>query len=169
MPQDEKPFTDIDEKHLDQECLRQPSLYWTHSKKAAKSKLALDDAKSALDVVEAKVNQQIRADPAKYGLTKATEASIKSWVLMSKPYREAHREVNQAIYTYNIHQAAVTALEHKKRSLTLLVQLHGQNYFAEPTVTRENKEAYRENNKKALRKKGVISRSDISNELQSES
>jgi hypothetical protein len=49
-------------------------------------------------------------------------------------------------------QAVVWALEHKKRSLTLLVELHGMGYFSAPKISPEGKAAVEDMTKRRVRR-----------------
>ena len=63
-------------------------------------------------------------------------------------YLEASVAVSKAYHKVNLTQAAVTALEHRKRALEKLVDLHGQNYFAEPHAKTEGGREHVEQTKK---------------------
>lgn len=131
----------IDEHALDKECIRLPSDYLKYAHRAAECKRDVDEAKAQLDLVQARVSADIRADPAKYGLEKVTESAISTTVLMHKRYQEAAKTHQDAKLLSEQMQAVVWALEHKKRSLTLLVELHGMGYFANPKITEKGREA----------------------------
>jgi len=51
---------------------------------------------------------------------------------MQKSYKVAAKEVLRLRHAADVLQAAVTALDHRKKALENLVYLHGQNYFSEP-------------------------------------
>lgn len=127
-------FLKIDELRLDREWVGQAELYYKHAARAAKLQRDRDTAKATLDVVRAELSDKIRRDPDKYGLSKLTEASIDGAVVQSDAYKLALSTVNETAYMLNVRQAAVNALEHRKRALTMLVQLHNANYFADPKV-----------------------------------
>jgi hypothetical protein len=51
------------------------------------------------------------------------------------------REVIEVRYDYDMSRSALSAIDSKKSALENLVKLHGQNYFAGPTIPRNlNKE-----------------------------
>jgi hypothetical protein len=135
-----KNFLSIDPLNLDVAWLRQANLYYKHSELLAEARRKSDNAKSLLDVVWAEVARKVRMRPAKYGIKdeRVTEAAIEAAIELSKEYREASQAVIDANYEVNVHQSAVTALEHKKRALTMLVELHLSGYYAEPRVKNRN-------------------------------
>ena len=147
-------FLQIDELALDKECIRQPSLYFEFAEKVANARQAYDIASNEAKVEEAEVERDIRSAPEKHGLEKVTEASIKAAVACSKEVRLAQEHLIDLKHTLEIYQAAVFALEHKKRALTLLVNLRGQEYYAEPRTTAAGKSAVDEGAKKRVRQLG---------------
>jgi hypothetical protein len=96
---------------------------------------------NGMELVEAQLKQQIRSNPGDFGLEKVTEGALCELLLTQPDYQAALKRHNRAKHLYELAQAVVWALEHKKRSLTLLVDLHGMGYFAEPRVSQAGKEA----------------------------
>jgi len=141
----------IDEHNLDKECINLPSAYLAYAHKSADAKRDVGELNAKLDVVKAELDFQIREHPAKYGLEKVTESAIKSTILKQDQYQEAEREVREAQHTADLHQAVVWALEHKKRALTLLVELHGMGYFSNPKVSERGRDAVNDMTRKKLR------------------
>lgn len=127
----------IDETALDVEWLRQASLMGRYCRAAADAKKELDIAKEALDVVRAGVAQLIRKDPGSFGLDKVTEAAVNEVLLTNSECQRASTELIEAKYELEMAQAAVKALDQKKSALENLVKLHGQSYFAGPSVPRD--------------------------------
>ena len=143
----------IDENKLDKECIRLPSSYLQYAHKAAEAKRDVMELKAELEVVEADLGRRIRDTPGKYGLEKITEAAVAGVILLQPSYQEKLKELHSAQHAQEMAQAVVNALEHKKRSLTLLVELHGMGWFSAPKVSDKGKEAVRE-----MMKKGVYRR-----------
>jgi len=142
----------IDEMHLDKECIRLPSQFLQFAHFAADKRRDVDECKAQLDVVEADLGRRIRDMPNKFGLEKVTEAALVGTILLQKEYKEALGNLNKARYQSDLVQAVVSALEHKKRTLTLLVELHGMGYFSSVKVSEKGKEAIDEMNKRRARK-----------------
>lgn len=153
-------FLKIDELRLDREWVRQPSLYFEYANKLADARKEAEDLRGEMDVVAAETDKAVRDDPERYGVEKVTESTVKAAVLKSKAYRRALAAYNEARHSMDVMQAAVTALEHRKRALTMLVELHGQNYFADPKITasREARESVEETSKKGARTIGRLKR-----------
>lgn len=131
----------IDENNLDRECIKLPTQYLQAAFQSAEAKRDVAEGKSELSVVEADLNRAIRADPATYGIEKITESAINAAIATSKEYTKAKQALQEFEYYADLAQALVWALEHKKRSLTLLVELHGMSYFSKPKVSEAGREA----------------------------
>lgn len=131
---DKESFLAIDPLQLDKEWLGQSELYYKHARRLAMRKQDLDNANSNLDVVTAQVDAYVRSHPKKYGWTsKPTEAVVGNTIELHPDYQKAKKAVSAAKYAMDVTQAAVNALEHRKRALTLLVELHTQSYFSGPS------------------------------------
>lgn len=146
--------TAIDDSALDVEWLQQASLTFKYCQMEAEARKAVDDTKSRLDIVKAELDKEIRNNPEKFGLPKITESAIKSAILVNENHINAKDEYSQAQYELNMAQAAVRAIYAKKDALENLVRLHGQQYFAGPSVPRdlskewENRQKQTNSNKK---------------------
>lgn len=126
-------FLDIDPLKLDEEWLAQPKLYFVWAEKAADTRQEVDNAKTAIDIAKAQTDSRIRRNPTKYGLKESpTESSISAKVLLDDAVQEAVQAYSDARHNADVAQAAVTAIEHRKRALTMLVDLHQSGYYAEP-------------------------------------
>lgn len=126
-------FLAIDELRLDVECKRQPQLYFQYAQKLADAQADMSAAKSALELTEAELDKKIRAMPGKYGLEDSglTEKAISRRIPMLDEYKNAVENLRTAQHKVQVLSAAVTALEHRKRSLTLLVKLFELDYYGE--------------------------------------
>jgi hypothetical protein len=127
----------IDETALDVECLDQPSLMVKYARLLADAERELDKAKEALDLVKAELDKEIRSDPDKFDLIKATETSVANTVIMQPKYVEASNRVIEAKYEAKVLAGVVRAMDARKTMLETLVKLHGQQYFAGPNVPRD--------------------------------
>lgn len=143
---------EIDENSLDKECIRLPRDYLAAATEAADSKADMDRCKARLDLIESDLSHAIRASPDKYGLDKATEAAIKEVVEGSPSFQKVQGQFIDKKHHYDIAQAVVWAIEAKKRSLTMLVDLHGMSYFSSPRVTENGKKAVEEMTKRRVRR-----------------
>ena len=124
----------IDPDRLDEEALRQAELFFEYSERAAEARSKIDRAKFDLELTYTNLVNSIRKDPAKYGLVKITDSSIESFAKGKPVYRDAYEKWIIAKRDSSILDVAVVALEQKKRMIETLVTLHGQQYFAGPSM-----------------------------------
>lgn len=127
----------INPNQLDLECALQPERFFRWAEACAQASFEVDKAKLNVDVTKAQLDRDCRQDPTSFGLVKATEGAVDAAVKCSGAYLEALDRLNNARSDYQLLQAAVTTMDHKKRMLELLVTLHGQQYFAGPSVPRD--------------------------------
>jgi hypothetical protein len=127
----------IDRNNLEEEWITQPEAYYHWAKRAADAQLEYDRSKANLDVVRAEVDRAVRDGPMSFGIGKLTETAVSNAVLSTTAYKEAYEELNLAKHALQIAQAAVNALEHKKRALTMLVELWIRSYYADPQAKSE--------------------------------
>ena len=147
MPKPEKPADDlkldIDLFKLEDEWRMQPKMYFIWAEKVAEAQAEYDRAKSQLELTRAELDQQIRLKPDEFIESdgKLTEKMIESCIITQQDYKSAIRDVIEAKNVLDHRKAAVDALEHKKRSLQMLVELWIRNYYSEPKVTPHTEEA----------------------------
>jgi len=150
----------IDPEALDVEWVQQAELMYKYTRHAANMKAISDEAKERLDVGKAKIEMDVRSDPAAYGLSKPTEAGIQSTILLQEGYQNLVHEYNEAKYEYEIALAGVRAIDQKKTALENLVKLLAASYFAGPQSPRDlRKEHLEELDRKRKNTKVKISRS----------
>lgn len=148
---------EIDESALDVEWLQQPRLMHKYAAKVADTKRNMDLAKERLDIIKAELDKEIRTDPDKFDIAKITEAVVGNTIVLSPEYQEASNEFIEAKYNFEMSVAAVRSIDQKKTALESLVKLHGQQYFAGPSVPRDlskevqNKELQKQSNTKVAR------------------
>ena len=143
----------IDEFNLDKECIRLPSDYLKAANQAADARKDVDELKNEMEVVDADCSKKIRNDPSLYGLEKITEAAVRNVIVLSKKYQAVVSKLNEAKHRLELAQALVSAMEHKKRALTMLVELHGMSYFAEVRPSQRGKEAQEKMTQGRVRRK----------------
>lgn len=148
-------FLKIDKLALDDEWVRQPSLYFSWAERAAKARRDWDEAKSSLEVVTAELDDKVRSNPGLYCDGKLTEKVVEKSIVREKEYLEAVASVNKAKHRYEIASAVVSALEHKKAALGKLVDLFLASYYAEPkSRRRDSNEEMEEMSKRQVRSRG---------------
>lgn len=135
----------VDENNLDKECVRLPGDYLKFATLAADHKRKLDEVSNRCKLIAAEVSKEIRTSPEKFGLDgKVTEAGITSAINAHERTLKGQERLRDAQHQYDLAQAVVWALEHKKRTLTLLVELHGMGYFSEVKTSKVGKEVIQE-------------------------
>ena len=129
--------------HLDREWRNQPTLVHEYCMKLADAKQHLNEAKATLDVVEAETDREVRMHPSKYGIDKLSENRVQRAVVLSPSYQLANTEVIKRQHDVDVLQAAVNALENKKRALENLVHLWAMSYFSEPKTDEDSYDVLR--------------------------
>src|SRR6185369_66865 len=74
----------------------------------------------------------IRERPSHYGIMKVTIDAVEAVITEEETYQQAKQDLIASEYKVDMLEAAVKALDHRKKALENLVYLHGQSYFAEP-------------------------------------
>ena len=126
----------IDPSQLDVEAVNQADLFFKWAERSVEAKEHLDRMKFKLEVYEAKLVIEVRDDPGKYRIEKATIDSVAAAVKKSPKYVEARNYVIEAAKVHALLSNAVMAMEQRKRMLEVLITLHGQSYFAGPSTPR---------------------------------
>jgi hypothetical protein len=152
----DRSFLEIDLDRLEKEWVGQPLLIYDYMRQKADAGLELDRAKGNLDLVEAELDRKVRLSPEKYGLPeKPTEGGIKAAIKKRQSYQDALTDVMELRHKQDVLAAAVAALDHRKRALQGLVDLHGQGYFATPKAkSLAGRLAIEEGEKRYLRRRG---------------
>jgi hypothetical protein len=128
----------INEDALDIECLEQPNLMRKYSIHLEKMILKRDQQKELLDLIKADLDLDIRTNPDKYvGDIKVTESVVAGAILRDKKYQKANQDYLEAKYEAGVAKGVIEAIYARKSMLEILVKLHGQNYFAGPSVPRD--------------------------------
>jgi len=143
---------DIDLNRLEEECADQPLLFIHYSQLLKKAKKNLAQEKSKLELCIAEIEMKIRMNPTKFGLPagKPTEKSITTKALLNKKCKQANKKYLKVKDKADTLQVYVGALEYRKRALSDLVQLHGQQYFSKPYTTSEYRKVVAELESDAL-------------------
>lgn len=129
---------EIDEFNLEKEWTRQPKLFFEWAKTAADARLAMDEAKAAVEVAKAEADSEVRANPQRYGIDgKMTERMVEAAVVQMDTYVEALKKYGEARNRYEVLSALVSALEQRKTALENLVKLHLASYYSEPRAPKD--------------------------------
>lgn len=153
---------ELDPNALDVACLNQPELFYKWSERAIAAEHEFDQAQFTLSVKNAELNLLIRDDPEAYGLKNKTEKSIESTAEKHPDLMESHQRMLIKKKRWKKLEAAKKAMEIRKHMIEALIQLHGQQYFAGPSVPRNLGEAWlefrKEQDERVNRKQGAIAR-----------
>lgn len=144
----------VDELALDKECIRLPSTYLRFALKAADYKKVVSEKEAELKVVFSEVSNKVRNNPNKYGIEKLTEAAVQAAVLTTEEYVEAQGAVREAQHDLDRASAFVWAMEHKKRALTVLVDLYGMGVHGQAKISGEGRAALEEATRRRVRRRG---------------
>ena len=122
----------VDENNLLDEWKGQAAMMLEYSIQLADARQEEDETKAALAVVVAELDAQIRDNPEEYGLQKATESGVFNAIQATEEHQAAVRAHNDARHAVRVLQAAVDALDHRKRTLQGMTDLWLRQYYADP-------------------------------------
>lgn len=127
----------IDPSQLDLAAATQADVFFHWAKEASEARGKMDQAKIQIELVENRIALDCRSNPEKYGLAKTTEAAIAAVVKNHREYQQAVSRHLKAMQESQLAVCAAAAMEQRKRMIEVLVTLHGQQYFAGPSVPRD--------------------------------
>lgn len=144
----------IDHSALDVEWLEQPRLMFKYTSLQASLQQQYSQEEENMAVIKAELDKAIRMDPESYEIVKITETVVSNTIISQADYQNQLARLNEILFELNIAKAAVKAIDCKKSALENLVRLHGQNYFAGPSVPRDLSKEWeaKETQKQANRK-----------------
>ena len=125
---------EIDRLRLDDEWADQPRMFHVWALKVAEYQARYDEVKSELELMQAELGRDIRDQPESYGIDKVTVDAVNGMILTQGEYQVVGRKLNHASHDVQVAKAAVSALEHRKRALTMLVELWIRDYYADPRL-----------------------------------
>jgi len=128
---------EIDPSQLDVECVRLGERTYKWAQAAIEAEKVEEEAKFKMGLAEARLEIECRKNPENFGLTRVTDASVKAAVLSHPDVSAAFKKWLDAKRNHKLLQAAVRVMDTKKRMLQGLITLHGQQYFAGPSVPRD--------------------------------
>jgi hypothetical protein len=143
------------DKHaLDKEWVNQPRLLHDSALELADAREEYERAKARFKVVTAELKMDIRANPAKYGVSKVTVDAVEDIAVSHKEWWRANEAVIKAKHLVDVLEADVQALEHRKKALESLVVLQGRDYYASPRAPENVRERLQEVEKQDVRNRG---------------
>jgi len=153
---DQEYLFDIDENDLTGEWLRHVRLYERAATDLASRRADHEQLKSEKELVVADLDHEVRRDPIKFGLEKATEKSIDNAVVRSRLYQDVQTRLLKAKHDVDIFQAKVDTLEHRKKALENMVSLFLAGYFTAPSLKKNEQAAMDDAVKREVRKRGQV-------------
>lgn len=127
-----KEHLEINKFNLNNECVKQPSLYEFYAEQLAEAKEAKDKASNKLELIEAQSQLAFREECAAKG-TKVTEAIVNAHVICDPDVISAKEALSSAIKIMNVLQGAVNAMEQKCSMIQTLQRMQSsQSYNVEP-------------------------------------
>jgi hypothetical protein len=135
------PRFEVDRRLLDKEWEGQPALFLEYAEQLAETNAEVDELKDRLENVKAELDGEARGELGEEG-KKFTEAMVSAWIYREDRYLVALNDLREAQRKAAILKAEVQALDQRKAALENLVRLHGQEYYAVPTTTPEDRAEY---------------------------
>jgi len=130
----------IDEAALDVECVNQARLAMKYGRHWAECRQELQLAEENIKLVRSELIKEANEDPDRHlgaGI-KSTAPVVEAYYRNHKRHKAAKKEWVEAMFEANTAEIAYKAITYdKKMALENLVKLHGQQYFAGPSVPRD--------------------------------
>jgi uncharacterized membrane-anchored protein YhcB (DUF1043 family) len=123
-------YLEIDKYRLDEQWCEHPRRFGRCARKLARAQRDVRRAKAHLAEVAAKLNLEIRAYPSNFSIEKITDDVVKNAVVLQPEYKEANAKFMDAEDAEAELEVQVKTLDHFKRGLEKMVDLHGQDYFS---------------------------------------
>lgn len=127
----------INPSALDVEAVDQAELFFKWAELCVDAKALADRAEAKLDSLESRLQMRAREAPEDFNIQNVTEAAVKAAVKSHPKFLRAVEKFYRLKHRSEMFVRAVAAMEQKKRMIEVLVTLHGQEYFAGPSVPRD--------------------------------
>lgn len=135
---------EIDPAKLDLAAATQPDLFFRYAQEYVAARSKAEKRKLRMELCEYRLSLQCRSKPENFGLVRVTDAAVIAAVHTHKDYITAFKSYIEAREEALLLEKAVDAMEQRKRMIEVLITLHGQQYFAGPSVPRDLVGSYRE-------------------------
>lgn len=122
----------IDLDSLETEWAKQPRLFFRYAKMEAEKRKVRDDLALQEKVLCAQIAKRVRDNPARYGVEKLSEGSVKEAVNEHPKVIALRQAINTAEYELHVTEGAVKSMDQKKRALEAHVRLLVMEYFSGP-------------------------------------
>lgn len=135
---------EIDPSQLEVECIRHADRTHFYGELLVEAEIEEERAKFKMGLTEARLEAQCRQKPHEFSLAKITDSSVRAAVKIHPDMITAYDQWVEARRKAKLLAKAVKAMDDKKRMLQGLITLHGQQYFAGPSVPRDILAAWKE-------------------------
>jgi len=144
----------IDKDKLDEVVFTHADRYLEYAEQLEEARHGVEVAEAKLDVVKAEVEKEIRKFPKRFKLKlPIREASIKLEIVLHPRYQKFESRLIEKKHRRGILQAAVNALDHRKRMIEKGCDLFFAGYFGKPRVDPDEQAVLDYNRKKRLKKR----------------
>jgi len=130
----------IDKYDLENEWAEHPTMVLFWAENVATAHLQFDGAKQRIELAKAETDREIRTSPSDFNLEKITDKSVEATIIIQPEYQAALRNLNSAKHDLKIAEAAMTALEHRRKGLSCNVELYCKNYISNQLPKTSSKE-----------------------------
>ena len=134
----------VDRRALDEQWEQQPGVFLEYAERLAEANADVDRLKDKLDSLKARLDGEVRARLSA-SVAKVTEAMVTAAITNDAEVLAISEDLREARKEAAILKAEVQALDQRRSALENLVRLHGQEYFAVPTTTPEDRAEYNKN------------------------
>ena len=143
----------INPDQLDVEWLEQPLLFHKYSAKSAEANQFVRKCEERVKMTRSQLILEASQGGEEVIGTgiKPTAANIEAYFRGHSDHIKAKQVLHEAEHEAEMLNSAVFAFHQRKSALENLTKLHGQNYFAGPTIPRDLSEEYKENQREGLR------------------
>jgi hypothetical protein len=139
----------IDRNRLDDEWERQPKLYREYAMDLADARYTLELAEYDLGIEKARISEDVRTDPDRYGLSKITEPAVKAILESHKTLARLEKKVLEKKHTVRMLESMVNALDHKRTSLKYITERQLAGEIGESAFS-----TYSDKEKRSIRSRG---------------
>ena len=127
----------VDQYNLEVECRNQPALLEEVGEIAAEVKRRSRAAKEHLEYVKADLSTKIRRSPETYGMSKVTDASVMTSVVLQSEYQKAVEEMLDAMEQADSFSTLLVAVEQRKSLIRDVVSLFIHEYYSSQKLINE--------------------------------
>lgn len=142
----------INPDQLDVEWLEQSLRFHTYSSKSAEANRIVRKCDELVKVIRSELilEASAKGESVLGEGVKPTAPNIEAYYRNHAEYKKAKTALHDAQYQQEMLTNAVFAFHQRKSALENLTRLHGQNYFASPTLPRDLSEEYKEKQKEKI-------------------